>query len=170
MPSLFLRHMRTIEHDTDHISSSIVIERPADILFDLWRKPETLPILMSHVAQIDILNATDSRWRMKAPFGQYIEWQARIVEEQPGEFIYWRSLQGARIPNEGRLSFGPAPQVNGTAVTLMIRFDPPGGFLGRKISQVFQLLPKEMLSNTLQRFKTLAETGEILPSPDTDHQ
>ncbi|ACT05851.1 cyclase/dehydrase [Dickeya chrysanthemi Ech1591] len=149
-----------MDSHTDRLSSSLIIHRSADVLFDLWRNPQTLPVLMNHVAHIDIINRTDSLWRMKAPFGQYIEWKARIEDEQPGEFIYWRSLPGARIPNEGSLSFRPLPNSESTEVTLSIRFNPPGGILGRTLSQVFQLLPKEMLNKTLLRFKQMAEHPE----------
>ncbi|QDX31119.1 SRPBCC family protein [Dickeya poaceiphila] len=168
MPSTFLRGLGMTDSHADELSSSLIIHQPAEVLFDLWRKPETLPVLMNHVAHIDIINRTDSLWRMKAPFGQYIEWRARIIDEQPGQFIHWRSLPGARIPNEGRLSFRPAPNGKGTAVTLSIRFDPPGGFLGRTISQMFQLLPKEMLHKTLLRFKQIAEHPDPMHSPDQE--
>lgn len=145
------------EKDSDEFRSCITIHRPAETLFDLWRKPETLPILMNHFATIDILNYTDSLWRVNTPFGALIEWRARIVDEKKGEYIHWRSLEGARIPNEGRLSFRAAPTGHGTEVTLTIRFDPPGGLLGKKISQMFDVLSKDMLTKTLQRFKNLAE-------------
>ncbi|MCL2891259.1 SRPBCC family protein [Brenneria tiliae] len=155
----FLKNIGIISNsDSDEIRSSIIIDRPAETLFALWRKPETLPVLMNHFATIDILNHTDSRWRVNTPFGALIEWQARIVDEAPGKYIYWRSLPGARIPNEGRLSFKPAPSGAGTEVTLMIRFDPPGGLLGKKISQMFDILSKDMLTKTLSRFKKLAES------------
>ncbi|MBP2859938.1 SRPBCC family protein [Dickeya oryzae] len=163
MPSTFPRRPGMMDNHADQLSSSLIIRQSADVLFDLWRNPETLPVLMNHVAHIDIINHTDSLWRMKAPFGQYIEWRARIEDEQPGQFIYWRSLPGAKIPNEGCLVFRPIPNSENTEVTLSIRFDPPGGFLGKALSQVFQLLPKEMLHKTLLRFKQMAEH----PGPTT---
>lgn len=164
MSSTFLRNMGVKGPNATSFGKSIVIDRPADMLFDLWRKPETLPVLMNHFAQIEILNATDSLWRVKAPIGPSIEWTARIVGEQPGSFIHWCSLEGARIPNEGKLSFQPAPQGRGTEVTLTIYFDAPGGLLGRQIGQMFALLSKEMLNNTLQRFKKLAEQEPTPPA------
>ncbi|WP_192459243.1 SRPBCC family protein [Musicola keenii] len=163
MLASFPNGLKSNSHTANQISSNIVIARPASELFTLWRKPETLPILMGHVAHIDIINNTDSRWRMKAPLGLYIEWLARIADEKNGELIYWHSLPGARIPNEGRLTFQSiSDQV--TEVTLTIRFEPPGGFLGKTLGQMFQLLPKEMLHKTLRRFKSLAENGVIPPA------
>ncbi len=162
----FIRTAGMTDRFTDHISSSLFIPQPAALLFDLWRNPKTLPVLMEHVARIDIINDTDSRWRMKAPLGQYIEWQARIMDEQPGQYIYWHSLPGARIPNDGRLTFRPQRERGGTEVTLSIRFEPPGGFFGKTLSQMFQLLPKEMLHKTLLRFRDMAEEYRNKP-PET---
>lgn len=141
----------------DTLSSAIVIDRPADELYALWRAPETLPVLMSHFATISILNRTDSLWRINTPLGSLLEWQARIVEEKPGEALHWRSLEGALIPNEGRLSFRPAADGTGTEVTLLIRFNPPGGLVGRKISRLFDVFSQDMLAQTLHRFKKMAE-------------
>lgn len=141
----------------NEISSSITIDRPAERLFDLWRKPETLPILMGHFASIEILNYTDSNWRINTPIGALIEWQARIIDEKPGEYIHWRSLEGARVPNEGRLSFQPATSEAGTTVTLTIRYNPPGSLIGKKIGQMFDMFSRDMLTKTLYRFKKLAE-------------
>ncbi|MEH2922805.1 SRPBCC family protein [Samsonia erythrinae] len=139
----------------NEISSSITINSPAERLFALWRKPETLPILMGHFASIDILNHTDSNWRINTPIGALIEWQARIIDEKPGEYIHWRSLEGARVPNEGQLYFRPVGTE--TVVTLTIRYNPPGGLIGKKIGQMFDLFSRDMLTKTLYRFKKLAE-------------
>lgn len=141
----------------NEITSTITIDSPAERLFALWRKPETLPILMGHFASIEILNHTDSNWRINTPIGALIEWQARIIDEKPGEYIHWRSLAGARVPNEGRLSFQPATSEVGTAVTLTIRYNPPGGLIGKKIGQMFDMFSRDMLTKTLYRFKKLAE-------------
>ena len=31
-------------------------------------------------------------WRVSVPLGQSLEWDARIVEEYPDEFLHWMSL------------------------------------------------------------------------------
>lgn len=139
------------------LSGTILIDRPADMLYDLWRKPETLPVLMNHFATITILNQTDSLWRVNTPLGALLEWRARIVEEKRGEALHWRSLEGALVPNDGRLAFRPAPHGTGTEVTLLIRFTPPGGLIGRKLGQLFTLFSNDMLQQTLERFKKMAD-------------
>ncbi|MEH0832293.1 SRPBCC family protein [Pectobacterium cacticida] len=156
-PSFLKNFAAQDDNYANTISGNIMINRPAERLYELWRKPETLPILMGHFASIEILNDTDSNWRINTPIGALIEWQARIIDEKSGEYIHWRSLKGARVPNEGRLSFQqPTPQMS-TVVTLTIRYNPPGGLIGRKIGQMFDLFSRDMLTKTLHRFKKLAE-------------
>lgn len=140
------------------LSGSVVIDRSAQALYDLWRKPETLPLLMGHFASITILNQTDSLWRINTPLGALLEWRARIVEEKRGEVLQWRSLEGALVPNEGHLSFRPAPTGKGTEVTLLIHFTPPGGLIGRKLGHLFTLFSNDMLQKTLEKFTTMALT------------
>lgn len=58
------------------------------------------------------------------PNGQQLEWDAQIVEDQPGEHLRWASLAGADVPTEGDVSFRAAPGDRGTEVRLRLRFDP----------------------------------------------
>lgn len=164
MPSSFFKSLGfTTKSAPDALSDSITIAHPTDALYALWRKPETLPVLMSHFATITILNQTDSLWRANTPLGALLEWRARIEEEKPGEAMYWRSLPGALVPNEGRLTFSPA--LNGeVTVTLWIRFTPPGGLVGRKVGQLFTLFSRDMLKQTLERFKKMADEQGLPPT------
>jgi len=139
----------------------ITVGRPATELFALWLEPDTLPRIMSHFATVTPVNKSDAHWQIEGPLGKHYAWESRIVEAQPGEIIAWRSLEGADIPNEGELLLRPAPGEWGTELALTLRFIPPGGALGKKVTKVFDLLPKEVASKALHRFKSLAETGEI---------
>jgi uncharacterized membrane protein len=139
----------------------ITVGRPATELFALWLEPDTLPRIMSHFARVTPVNKSDAHWQIDGPLGKHYAWESRIVEAQPGEIIAWRSLEGADIPNEGELLLRPAPGEWGTELALTLRFIPPGGALGKKVTKVFDLLPKEVASKALHRFKCLAETGEI---------
>ena len=153
-------------HAEDH-TDELVLRRwitvglPATDLFALWLHPDTLPRIMSHFAKITPVNASDALWQVDGPLGKHYSWETRIVEAQPGEVIAWRSLEGGDIPNEGELRFRPAPGEWGTELALTLRFTPPGGMLGKKVTTTFDLLPKEVVSKALHRFKSLAETGEI---------
>ncbi|AOE42716.1 MULTISPECIES: SRPBCC family protein [Pantoea] len=139
----------------------ITVGLPATELFALWLEPDTLPRIMSHFASVKPVNKSDAHWQIEGPLGKHYRWETRIVEAQPGEIIVWRSLEGADIPNEGELRLRPAPGEWGTELALTLHFTPPGGALGKKVTTLFDLLPKEVASKALHRFKSLAETGEI---------
>lgn len=143
----------------------ITIGKPADQLYALWRDPATLPRIMAHFAEITVIDDTDADWVIKGPLKKSYRWRSRIVDQQQGVVIAWESLEGADVPNEGLLQFRPAPGEWGTELTLTLRFNPPGGALGKKVTALLDLFPKEQLSKALHRFKSLAETGEI-PSLD----
>jgi uncharacterized membrane protein len=139
----------------------ITVGQPADRLYALWRDPATLPQVMRHFAEISVINDTEAEWHVEGPLKKSYRWRSRITDQQPGVVIAWESLEGADVPNEGMLQFRPAPGEWGTELTLTLRFNPPGGALGKKVTAFLDLFPKEQLSKALHRFKSLAETGEI---------
>ena len=47
------------------------------------------------------------------------------------------------------------------------QYDPPGGSLGDAAMERFGIVPETVIGQTLQRFKSLAETDEI-PSAETN--
>lgn len=55
----------------------------------------------------------------------------------------------------------------GTEVLLRVRFDPPGGAIGREAANLLKSVPRSLADRSLHYLKSLAETGEI---PTTDHQ
>lgn len=123
-------------------------------------EPDTLPKIMNHIAEVRSGAEGQTHWQMKLPLGQSLEWDTRVTEERRDELSYWRSLEGAALPNEGRVTFRPAPAERGT-VTLKLEFNPPGGALGSAVAKQFEAVPKNLVSKALRRFKSLAETGEM---------
>jgi uncharacterized membrane protein len=122
---------------------------------------------MEHFAEVSTTGEDRQHWKANVPLGQSLEWDARIVEERPDQFLRWASLPGAELPNEGWLHLTPAPGDRGTEVKLYFRFDPPGGMLGDAIVKLLGSAPRMIAEKALRRFKSLVETGEI---PTTQHQ
>ncbi|WP_061061021.1 SRPBCC family protein [Pantoea vagans] len=153
--------LTTASDNTLTLRRWITVGLPATEIFNLWLEPDTLPRIMSHFASVTPVNKSDAHWQIEGPLGKHYRWHTRIVDAQPGEVIAWRSLEDADIPNEGELRLRPAPGEWGTELALTLQFTPPGGALGKKVTTLFDLLPKEVASKALHRFKSLAETGEI---------
>jgi uncharacterized membrane protein len=89
-----------------------------------------------------------------------VEWDAELVEEQPGELLVWRSLPGADIENEGRISFRDALDGAGTVVDVALEYRPPLGAPSIVIARLFGEQPWQQVRDDLRRFKQIMEAGE----------
>ena len=147
------------------VTRSITIGRPADELYEAWRDPGTMSEIMGHFAEIQSAGDDRLHWTVHGPRGWEASWETRIVDNQPGELIRWRSPTDAMVPNEGVVRFDEAPGDRGTKVTLSISFDPPGGNIGEAAARRLDLVPETIAGEALSRFKSLVESGEI-PSLD----
>lgn len=141
------------------VRCALPIDRePAD-LHHLWLQPETQRTVMARIAEVTVA-ADRWHWKAHAKWIGDIEWDSRVVADEPGRRIAWRSLDGAVLPNEGELSFAPGRPGWGTEARLAWRFDPPGGPLGDLVVR-FADAPHAIGALILRRFKSLAETGEV---------
>lgn len=86
---------------------------------------------------------------------------AETVDDRPGEQIGWRSLPDSAVPNHGLVQFVDAPGGRGTEVRVYISFDPPMGGLGTLIAKSTGNEAKQEVAETLRRFKTILECGEL---------
>jgi len=111
---------------------------------------------MEHVEGVQVSGADKkhSHWKLKAPLGTNVEFDADIIEEVPDKSIGWRSREG---------DMGVAGNVTFTALddetqvhVIMQWFDPPGGPVGEFLSRTLQN-PDKMLEEDLRRFKHWAE-------------
>lgn len=143
------------------IRRTISIGKSAEGLYRVWREPQALPVLMKGIAEVTALDADRARWKVRAPLGRTLEWETRIVEDRPDELVRWESVPGASLPNQGSISFRPAPDGWGTEATLRFRFEPPTSPLGGVVALLPDAVPAAAIGTVLRRFKSLAETGEI---------
>jgi len=149
------------EAEEPAFSRSVVVGRPAEELYETWRDPEQFSEIVGHFADVSETDDGDFEWTVHGPRGRDVSWETGIVEETPGEVLRWETDEDAAIPNEGAVRFTPAPGDRGTVVTLSLRFDPPGGGVGNKALERLDAGPEMLVGTALDRFKSLAETGEI---------
>lgn len=142
------------------VGRSVTINRPVGELYSYFRDFSNLPHFMENVVSMEVRDDHVSHWKVKAPAGATVEWDARITQEQTDRLIEWTSEPGADVVNSGRVEFRDAGE-RGTVVTVTIAYDPPGGVIGKVIGKMFQREPAIQARRDLRRFKQLMETGEI---------
>ena len=147
------------------LTYTVIINRPAVELQDLWRDAGIQAYIKSHYLHAEAMGDMQNvlRWKFTASTGQTFRWSEHVIAERAGEYTYFQSLPGADIPNEGSLHFRPAPNAGRTEVTLRFRFTPPGGVIGQAALRLASALPETFARDVLHRFKVVAETGEMPP-------
>ncbi|HEX5222208.1 MAG TPA: SRPBCC family protein [Verrucomicrobiae bacterium] len=147
-------------HDSSSIEQCVTINRGPQELYQFWRNFENLPRFMEHLTSVRCLDERRSHWVVKAPLGKQVEWEAEIINDEPGQLIAWQSLPGADVVNAGTVRFEPAPEGRGTLVRVLIKYDPPGGMLGAATVRLSDEHPQRQVREDLERFKQLMEAGE----------
>jgi uncharacterized membrane protein len=147
-----------------HVTKSVTINQPRDIVYQFWREFENLPRFMAHVQRVVSMGDRRSHWVVSGPAGTNVEWDAEIVDDRPGELITWRTLEGSDIRHEGSVRFEEAPGDRGTEVYVDLRYDAPAGKAGATIAKLLGEEPTQQIKDDLRRFKQVLETGEVVLS------
>jgi len=146
-----------------HVDESVTINRPLPELYKFWRNLENLPRVMTHLASVEQLTETISRWRAKAPGGTHVEWTAEIINEVPNQVIGWRSIESSDVVSAGSVNFDEAG-AGRTRVRVRLQYSPPGGKAGAALASLVGRDAATEIRNDLNRFKQLIESGEIATS------
>jgi uncharacterized membrane protein len=148
------------------IVRAVTIRKPAHELYGFWRNLANLTQIINHPVTITTASEEDSHWVVNAPGGS-VQWDAIIINDEPGKLIAWRSKEGGDVDNAGTVRFEPAPGDEGTEVTVALEYDPPGGKLGAAVAKMTRDSASSQVYDALRRFKALMEAGEI---PTTEGQ
>jgi uncharacterized membrane protein len=156
--------------DTDEtgamrVKAAVTVRRSPEDVYRFWHDFENLPRFMDHLESVDVSNGR-SHWKVKAPAGRTVEWDAEVVEDRPNQRIAWRSL-GSGVTNSGSVSFKPAPGDRGTEIRLDMRYAAPGGVVGATVAKLLGEAPDQQASDDLRRFKQIVETGIVVRSDGT---
>ena len=152
---------------TDGSTGSIRVEqvttinRPVEDVYRFWHDFQNFPRFMRNLESVQVRDDRRSHWRAKGPAGTIVEWEAETIEDREPEWIAWRSLPGADVPNSGSVRFSRAPGARGTELRVQMEYHPPAGRLGRGIAWLFGADPEQQVREDLRRCKQLLETGEV---------
>lgn len=146
---------------------AITIRKPAAELYAFWRDLKNLMQVIKHPVTITTLNENESHWVVSAPAGQSVEWDALIINDEPGKLIAWRSQEGGDVENAGSVRFEPGPGDEGTELTVALEYNPPAGKIGAAVAKFTRDSASAQIHDALRRLKALMEAGEI---PTTEGQ
>lgn len=141
------------------VNRAITIDKPAQEIYNYWRQLENLPRIIDHLEAVHRLSDRRSHWVARTPVGK-MEWNAEILEDDPGRRISWRSEEGSQVQTNGSVEFRSAPGGRGTEVRANFCYYPPGGKLGSIFAKLFRTDPSQEIAEALRRLKRIMETGE----------
>lgn len=159
--------VETADNDNVVLSSTITVNRPVAEVYAFWQDPRNYAQFMDNIDSVNPSTGGRSRWKVKAPAGLTVEWEAEIVADTPNEMIRWRSTAESKVSNTGTVTFRQATGNRGTIVKVQIEYRPKAGPLGSAVAKAFSSIPKTQLSQDLRRFKQLIELGEVVQSDAT---
>lgn len=150
------------------VHESLTIDATPEELYRFWRALENLPAAMSHLESVTDLGGGRSHWVARTHgLGTY-EWDAEIINDEPGGLIGWRSLPGSDVTSAGSVHFDRAEDGLGTRVTVRLQYDPPAGKAGALIARTFGQDPARQIREDLQRLKRRLETANIGAEPQRE--
>jgi uncharacterized membrane protein len=159
-----VRSLRTAPGATSvELTATTTVRKDRAEVYAFWRQLENLPSFMAHVEEVRT-SGQRSHWKVSAPFGRSVEWDAEIVADEPGEWLSWRSTENAAVSNAGTVRFVPAPGGRGTEVHVELSYSVPGRKLGEALARWAGEEPRQQLDDDLRRFKQVMETGEVMRS------
>jgi uncharacterized membrane protein len=145
------------------VNHAFLVNKSPEELYQYWRKLENLPRIMSHLREVQVVDAKRSHWIANAPIiaGGKVEWDADITRDEPNSVIAWRSTPDSAIETRGEVRFVKALGDRGTEVHVYMEYSPPGGRVGHFVAKLFGEAPTKTIREDLRKFKQTMEIGEI---------
>jgi len=143
------------------VSASVIVGKSPQECYDFWRDPTNMTRISPMVESVTVVDERTSRWLIRSPLGNKIEWDCKITGETRGQRISWRSVDGGGLYHAGVVRFEPSTGNRGTLVSTSVHFRVPGGPAGIGLAKLLGANPRSEIREDLRRFKQLLETGEI---------
>lgn len=143
------------------VTVALAINCPPQQAYEFWRKLENVPRFMRNIESVRETGERTSHWVAKTPGGMRVQWQSEIVEDQPNQFISWRTRADSEVNHCGSVRFDAAPGGRGTLVKVEMYYGLPGGRMAQQAAKLLSAAPETVIKEDLRRLKQLIETGEI---------
>lgn len=131
---------------------SVDIKAPVAVSWALWSDVTHWPKFLSHVRQVERLDATHFAWQLSLP-GADKNFVAELTEVKPQDRIAWKTTAG--VHHAGVVTFHRLSDTS-SRVTLQIEYSPEGF-----VEQLGALtnLDSTLANYDLGEFRKLAETA-----------
>ncbi|MEZ4240943.1 MAG: SRPBCC family protein, partial [Myxococcota bacterium] len=103
-------------------SHSIIVDVPIRKAYNQWTQFETFPQFMGGVERVRQMGPDRVHFLVNVA-GRRVEYDAKIVEQEPDDRIVWRSVTGKKTG--GMVTFRPVDHTR-TEVTLDLMYEPEG--------------------------------------------
>lgn len=150
-----------------HVDLAVKIGRaPADV-YSFWRDLNQLSRALPPAIRGEQINAMDSRWsvaKARVPVGR---WTARIINDEPGRLIAWKTIAKADVISAGSVRFESADGGSSTDVHVRFQYAPPLGRAGAAVADLFGQGAAAAVRATLDEAKRILEgpvTGATAPA------
>ena len=139
------------------VAHYLEVSASADQCYAWWRGLTNLPQILPDVESVEPQSGSTAltHWKVSGPLGKSVEWDAKIVEDVPGQKIAWASTDGD-VANSGAVRFDDHGTTTGVEVSLA--YDPPAGVVGEAVAKLFAD-PQDKVESALAAFKKTIETG-----------
>lgn len=143
-----------------NVRTSMVVSKPREEVYAIWRRLENLPLFMRHLESVDEIDRNRSAWKIHVPGGVgELRWEAAIVREDPGVALAWQSVSGAPIENSGKLFFSDTAG-RATRIDVNISYKAPLGVVGERIARMLTPVFRNMIEKDILGFKRFVEDQE----------
>jgi uncharacterized membrane protein len=146
---------------TVKVQKTVTIKAEPQEVYKFWRNFENLPRFTENLFSVSETQPGLTHWRARGAGDLELEWDARIVEDTPGERISWTTVEESPVQHNGSVRFTVAPGGRGTEVKVVLRYEIPAGRLGQLVAKMLGEEPGQQLDADLRRLKMFLETGEV---------
>lgn len=148
------------------VEATTAIMRTPRELYDAWRSFSDVPRIVDEVESVACAgqDGATTHWRVRLPTVGVLEWDAEIINDQPGKVIAWRTTEDAGVVNAGSVRFRELPADHGTEMRVVIEYVPPGKKLGEMAARAANVGVEAKVRDALHRFRQVMEAGEVSTS------
>lgn len=137
------------------VECDILVQAPADTVYQVWRNVENFPNFMSDVEEVRESPRGMTHWRRRRTLGSDLEWDAEITVDEPAHALAWR-VAGDSEPRMNEASVQFESMGDATRVRYAVDYDDPSG-VGAITS--FFASDESHVEQDLRRFKEIVENG-----------